>query len=270
MKITHRDSRGIVNQNDQLEQDYKAFAAGTGDDVLRAVRSTPAGLGQAEAAARLVTGGKNTTSDAKAKGWWVFALRSFADEFIIVLIVLGVVSLLMSDPLGASIIFILAVVSAIIRFVQDYTSYRSSEKLKTMLHTTVDVRRDGQLTKRNIEDVVVGDVLELGPGSVVPADLRVIECKDLFLAQSMFTGEAVPVEKKATESDLSKASTDLADVCLMGCNVVNGSAVGVVVKTGKSTYMGHIASTVETNRTATNFEVGVKKITNLLMIYMSV
>ena len=294
MKITHRDSKGVVNQNSELEQDYKSFAVGEAKDVVLklqgagaglsdakagagisgavAVAGAEAGLSEAEAEKRLEANGKNTTTDTKLKPWYVFLGKSFVDEFVIVLLALGVVSLtpLIGDPLGASIIFALAVISAIIRFVQDYNSYLSSEKLKTMLHTTVDVRRDGQLVKKNIEELVVGDVVELGAGSIIPADLRVISSKDLFVSQSMFTGESVPVEKQAAEADLNKNSTELQDICLMGCNVVNGSGTGIVIKTGKSTYMGHIAAVVESGKKTTNFEKGVNKITNLLLVYMVV
>ncbi|MCL2343701.1 MAG: magnesium-translocating P-type ATPase, partial [Firmicutes bacterium] len=224
----------------------------------------------AEAANRLAANGKNTTSDTKLKPWYLFLLKAFADEFIIVLLILGAVSIFMGDTLGAGIIFILAVISAIIRFVQDYRAYLDSEKLKSMLHTTVDVRRDGTLVKKNIEELVPGDVVELGPGSIIPADLRILEAKDLFISQSMFTGESVPVEKSAVEPDLTKSSTELQNICLMGCNVVNGSGVGAVVKTGKHTYMGYIAASVEQGKETTNFELGVKKITNLLLVYMAV
>jgi len=270
MKVTHLDAKPIVNQDQALEQEYKSLASGTTADLEQKLATADTGLSQAEAAKRLAANGPNTTTDTKLKPWYIFVLKSFADEFIIVLVVLGIISLIMSDPLGASIIFILAVISAIIRFVQDYTSYLSSEKLRTMLHMTVDVRRDNQLVKRNIEELVVGDVVELGPGSIIPADLRIVDCKDLFLSQSMFTGESIPVEKSAGDPDLTKSSTELTNIALMGCNVVNGSGVGLVIKTGKTTYMGHIAASVETNKKRTNFEIGVSKITNLLLVYMSV
>ena len=270
MKITHHHSKDIINKNSVLEQEYKSFAGGPGEDILKKMNTTDAGLTETEAGNRLEANGKNTTSDTKLRPWYIFLLKSFLDEFIIVLLLLGIVSVFMGDILGASIIFILAVVSTIIRFVQDYSSYLSSEKLKSMLHNTVDVRRDGQLVKKNIEDIAAGDIVELGPGSIVPADLRVLTCKDLFISQSMFTGESVPVEKQAVESNIDKSSTELDDICLMGCNVVNGSGVGIVVKTGKNTYMGYIAASVESSKKATNFELGVKKITNLLLIYMTV
>ncbi|MCL2351514.1 MAG: magnesium-translocating P-type ATPase [Firmicutes bacterium] len=271
MKITHRDVRKVTGQNSALEREYKVFSSGSAADILKRLDSAENGLTEAEAQKRLERDGPNATTDTKLKPWYIFLLKSFADEFILVLILLGALSLtpLIGDTLGAAIIFILAVVSALIRFVQDYNSYLGGERLKTMLHTTVDVRRDGQLVKKNIEEIVAGDVVELGSGSIVPADLRVIGCKDLFVSQSVFTGESAPVEKKADEADTGKGSADLDNICLMGCNCVNGSGAGVVIKTGKSTYMGHIAATVEGRRETTNFETGVHKITNLLLIYMS-
>lgn len=270
MRFTHHDSKKIINKENVLEQDYKSFAGDSAVDIQKKLNSTQSGLTEFEAERRLIANGKNMTNDAKLKPWYVFVLIAFVDEFIIVLMVLGVISMIMGDALGASIIFILTVVSAIIRFVQDYSSYLSSEKLKSMLHTTVDVRRDGQLVKKNIEEIVVGDVVELGSGSIIPADLRIVDSKDLFISQSIFTGESVPVEKRSNETDLSKSSTELDNICLMGCNAVNGSGIGIVIKTGRNTYMGHISAAVENNKGRTNFELGVKKITNLLLIYMAV
>jgi len=270
MRITQTDSKAVVGQNQALEEAYQGFASPAASALEQTLGTTEAGLSQSEAAKRLAADGPNTTGDTKLKPWYVFAVRSLADEFIIVLLVLAVISVVMGDRLGALIIFILAIISAVIRFVQDYTSYLSSEKLKTMLHMTVSVRRDGQLVSKNIEEIVVGDIVELGPGSIIPADLRVLESKDLFLSQSMFTGESAPVEKSPDEPDPDKPSTQLDNICLMGCNVVNGSAVALVVKTGRTTYMGHIAQSVEANKKATNFEIGVGKITNLLLVYMAV
>ncbi|MCL2322684.1 MAG: magnesium-translocating P-type ATPase, partial [Oscillospiraceae bacterium] len=270
MKITHHDSKNIINKNVHMEQEYKEFSSYSLNDLKNKLQTDESGLKDAEALKRLDSNGKNTTTSDKLQPWYIFLVKSFADEFIIVLLILGTVSVALQDPLGGSIIYILALISAIIRFVQDYTSYLNSQKLKSMLHTLVDVRRDGELTKKNIEDIVVGDVVELGPGSIIPADLRVISSKDLFISQSMFTGESIPIEKSNIESDTSKESTELNNICLMGCNVVNGSGVGVVIKTGKSTYMGHIAASVETNKQTTNFESGIKQVTNVLIRYMSV
>lgn len=105
------------------------------------------------------------------------------------LIALGFISFLLDDSLGGSIIFLLAFISAMMRFTQDYSAYKASLKLKTMIHTMADVRRDGVLKKVEIENLVPGDIVELGKWALSSArDLYLLESRDLFLAQSMFTG----------------------------------------------------------------------------------
>ena len=254
----------------KLESDYQRLSALSREQIFNDLGTGTEGLSADRAAELLAQHGRNTINSDRPKPWYLFLLRAVRDEFILVLLLLGVVSIFLGDRLGASIIFILALISTMMRFVQDYSAYRSSQKLKTMIHTTVDVRRDGKLLKVNIEQVVPGDVVELGSGSIIPADLYVIENKDLFLSQSMFTGESIPVEKRAGTVDSTRESTALDNICLMGCNVVSGSGVGVVVKTGRDSYLGAIAHTVEDTGEKTNFEKGLAAVTRLLVRYMIV
>ena len=260
----------MTNSNQEMEAEYRRLAQEEPAGLLVQYQSAEEGLAEDKAAEILEQHGRNQLNIDKPKSWLHFFLLSFKDEFILVLIALGFISLLLDDTLGGIIIFILAFISAMMRFVQDYSAYRSSEKLKTMVHTMADVRRGGRLVKINVEDIVPGDVVELGSGSVIPADLCLLESRDLFIAQSMFTGESVPVEKKAGACTEAKNSTDLSNICLMGANVVSGSGVGLVIKTGHDTYLGHISVTVEQDNVQTNFDNGLKKITRTLMTYMSV
>lgn len=254
----------------QLEANYKKFAAMDSAGVLSALGCTDAGLTSAEAETRLAQYGLNQVRSTKATPWYVFLLKSFLDEFIFVLLLLGVVSLFLKDHLGAGIIFLLAVISAALRFVQDYNAYRASEKLRTMIHSHVDVRRDGALDKVDIDKVTVGDIVELGSGSIVPADLYLLSARDLFISQSMFTGESLPVGKEAGPCDISKNSAELENICLMGCDVRSGSGVGVVIQTGRDTYLGSISQTVERGKSKTNFEKGLDVITKTMLRYMVV
>lgn len=267
-KVSHQIHKAVIN--DTMEQDYKRLAGLEIDVLFSEKRSSINGLTSDEANRRLAKDGKNTTSNSKPTPWYVFLFKSFIDEFIIVLLILSVVTFILKDHLGAGIIVALAVISVMIRFTQSYSSYRQSQKLKTMLHNIVDVRRDGETAKINIEDIVDGDIIELGTGSIIPADLRIIESRDLFVSQSMFTGESIPVEKKAGLGDSAKSSTELENVVLMGTTVVSGSGVGIIIKTGKGTYLGHISGVVEQTKGKTNFEKGLSKVTNTLVIYMSV
>ncbi len=268
MKAKKEKLHKNVHKNDALEAEYKWLAALGADEVLSEYKTQAAGLSGNAARALLDKNGPNSVSDDVKKPWYVFLFKSFADEFIVVLVLLGFVSILLSDTLGAAIIFILAVISAMLRFVQSFNAYRSSEKLKTMIHIHVDVRRDGKLAVVNIEDIVPGDVVEFGSGSIIPADLYIIEGKDLFVSQSMFTGESAPVEKAAGADSGEKDSTEFSDVCLMGCNVVSGSGAGVVIKTGKDTYLGNISASAEQSKGQTNFEKGLGQVTKTLIRYM--
>jgi len=267
-EINHHVHKTVINE--AMEQEYKDLAYMDLNALLVSKKTSVVGLSTAEAKERLLEYGRNTTSDSKMIAWYVFLLKSFIDKFIIVLIVLSVISFILSDPLGAIIIIILALISGIIRFVQNYTSYLQSQKLKTMLHNTIDVRRDGAVVSVSIEEITIGDIIELATGSIIPADIRIIDSHDLFISQSMFTGESVPVEKNVTASTTIENSTDLENMVLMGCNVVSGSGLGLVVKIGKDTYLGNISKVVEQSKGKTNFETGLSKVSNVLVRYMVV
>jgi Mg2+-importing ATPase len=154
-----------------------------------------------------------------------------------------------------------------LRFVQDYRAYLASESLRHTV-TNVDVWRDGQLRKVPGDELVVGDKVLLGSGTVVPADLYLLRSKDLFVAQSVFTGESVLVEKKAGADTCGAPSTDLTNICLMGASVISGTAEAVVIKTGNATYLGHIAAGVEEGKGQTAFEKGLSQVTQTLVKYM--
>lgn len=261
-----------LKKDQTKDSEYKKYAGIDVDQILKSYDTTKLGLSNNEARKRLLRNGKNIVGNKKKIGWYVFLFKSFIDEFIIVLIILSIVSMLLGEKLGAVIICILALISGLVRFVQEYTSYLADQKLKNMIHSTTEVRRgsDNDTIELNIEDLVEGDIIELGAGSIIPADLRIIENKDLFVSQSIFTGESVPVEKYATLKNQNESSVNLDNICFMGSNVVSGSAVGLVIKTGKNTYLGDMAKKVSGVKEVTNFEIGIKKITNLLIRYMIV
>lgn len=256
-------------RNEDLEGRYKHFSAAELSDLYQELQSDEKGLTTAEAGARLTKYGRNLTTDEADIPWYRFLAKAFIDEFIIVLLILAVVSFFLQDALGAGIILLLAIISASIRFFQDFSSYQTSQKLKAMMHISVMVRRDGKTVKVNIEDITMGDAVELNVGSFIPADLRIIAATDLFLAQSVFTGEAVPVEKRSLEPDGSKNSVELDNIALMGSSVISGSGLGMVVLVGKNTYLGHISHIAEEVKTKTNFDEGIDRVTNTLLKYIA-
>ena len=141
--------------------------------------------------------------------------------------------------------------STLLEFIEEFRSNNAAEKLKELVETTATVIRNGKEITIPIKEVTLGDTIKLSAGSMVPADIRIIESKDLYVGQSSITGESDAVRKE-TNSELNsiddiESITDLDTICFMGTNVISGSATGIVIKTGDSTYFGRVARSM-TNR----------------------
>src|SRR5512136_2893867 len=133
----------------------------------------------------------------------------------------------------------------------------AAEQLKALVNTTATVVRDNVDTEVPLKLLVPGDIIRLNAGDMVPADLRVLSAKDLFLNQAALTGESLPVEKKATPSSADVQNPlDLPDICFLGSRVESGSATGVVVHTGGHTRFGSLAASIAGQRQPTSFDRG--------------
>ena len=150
-------------------------------------------------------------------------------------------------------------------FIESYRSNKAAEKLKEMVATTATVIRNGKEVQIPIKNVTLGDTVLLSAGSMIPADLRIIEAKDLYVRQSSLTGESDSVKKTV---ELENTEHELDNICFMGTNVISGSAKGVVIKTGDSTYFGKIAHTVISGKQKTAFQKGIESISKLLIKFM--
>ncbi len=252
------------------EQTYKDLALRENDDILNLYMSNKEGLTSDEAEARLEDFGENIATATKKKGVLYFILNSFKDKFILILIVLAVVDYLTQDKVGAFIILGITFISALIRFVQDYSTHRFNEKLKSEINIYTDVMRDKKQVELKQEHVVPGDIIVLSAGSVVPADLYLLESKDLFINQSQFTGETTSIEKNAYKEVKTDDITDIPNICLMGTSVVSGNGRGLVIRTGKDTFIGKMNKKTEVKKDKTTFEEGMSLITNMLIRYMVV
>ena len=169
--------------------------------------------------------------------------------------------------LGTIIILIIGFVSAMIKFIQNYSTYKFNKKLKNKIFTTATVVRNGNEQTVRTEKVVKGDIIHLNAGSIIPADVMIINNKDLFINQSVFTGESAPIEKTAKYNH-SNEIFSLSNICLMGTSVISGNATAVVINTGFSTYLGSMGKQINNKREVTNFEKGMNEITKLLIKYM--
>ena len=265
-----RKVKQLKNTDKELFESYKLISTKDKNEILKEYNTTDdSGLNSKQVEELLEKNGQNVVVKRENKGPLSFLVKSFNDKFIYILIVLAIIDFVLADKLGAFIIIGIAIVSALIRFVQEYSTYKFNKKLEQNIFTTTTVLRNKKAKEIRIENVVIGDIIELNAGAIIPADVRIIESKDLFLNQSVFTGESVLVEK-TTESREAKEIFSINNICLMGSSVVSGSAKAVVVETGFNTYLGRMSKNLNNKKEKTNFEKGMDGITKLLIRYMIV
>ena len=256
-----------VNDKEDLTE-YIKEAKLTKEETLKKYKSNENGLTAKEVNQRLEQNGKNKVVKEDNKSWFYFYLNSFKDQFIIILIFLAIINFGLGDKLGSAIIVAIAFISANIRFVQDYSVYKFNKQLKNRITSKTNVVRGNKEQEIRVENVVLGDIISLNAGAIIPADVRIIESKDLFINQSVFTGESAPIEKKTILEEEAKEIFDIENICLMGASVISGKATAIVIRTGFDTYLGKMGKEVDVKKESTNFEKGMKSITNMLIRYM--
>ena len=248
------------------------------DDFLSKYNFNENGLSSQEAQEMIAKNGVNQVSQSKPKKWYNYFFESLFSSFNTILLGISLV-LIYTDvvipetPSYANIIVILIldIASTLLEFLEEFRSNTAAEKLKELVGTTTLVLRDGKEIKIPIYNITIGDVVLLSSGSMIPADLRIIEAKDLYVGQSSLTGESDAV-KKSVNSELNSndinSITDLDTICFMGTNVISGSAKGVVIKIADDTYFGKIAHTLTNRKPQTAFQKGVHGISKLLIKFM--
>ena len=216
--------------------------AAPGREVLDKLDSTLQGLGEDEAGARLKRFGPNKLAAVKRKGPLQRFLQHFHNVLIYVLLGAGVVTALLQEWLDAGVIFGVTVVNALIGFIQEGKAEKSLESIQGMLAPRAQVQRDGQRRSLPAEELVPGDIVLLKPGDKVPADLRLLEVRDLQIEEAALTGESVPVTKHMAEVDEDAALGDRSSMAFSGTLVTYGQGRGVVTATGQETEIGRISS----------------------------
>ena len=248
------------------------------DDFLSKYNFNENGLSSQEAQEVIAKNGVNQVSHSKPKKWYNYFFESLFSSFNTILLGISLVLtytdvVIPETPSYANIIVILVLViaSTLLEFFEEFRSNKAAEKLKELVGTTTLVLRDGKEIKIPIHNITIGDVVLLSSGSMIPADLRIIEAKDLYVGQSSLTGESDAV-KKSVNSELNdnniNSITDLDTICFMGTNVISGSAKGVVIKIADDTYFGKIAHTLTNSKPRTAFQKGVHGISKLLIKFM--
>ncbi len=251
--------------------------------VYSYLQTTRLGLTRAEVEDRQLTYGKNEVVHEQKKNPFIVFIKTFINPFIGVLTGLAVISLvidvLMAEPgeqewMGVVIIAVMVVCSAILRFWQEWKANEATDSLMKMVKNTCLVKRAGSGEEElDITELVPGDIVFLAAGDMIPADLRIIESKDLFISQASLTGESEPIEKfpEVKEKQYRKGSiVELDNICYMGSTVISGAAKGIVFETGNRTFLGTIARNLTGHRATTAFDRGISKVSLLLIRFMLV
>lgn len=269
-----------IKQREQVTKRLRTLARLGADDVLQKLSSSKQGLEENTVLANREKYGENVITAGRHQSLFARLAKAFINPFTIILVGLALVSFFTDvywapvgekDPITVIIILVLVMVSGVLQFAQETRSGAAASKLQEMIKVTTAVERVG-LGKEEIDldQVVVGDLVHLAAGDMVPADLRVLSGRDLFVSQSALTGESEPVEKfPITVNDVEDyALTEIPNIAFMGTNVVSGTAIGVVVATGNDTVFGDMAQDIGDKDVKTSFEKGVDSVSWVLIRFM--
>lgn len=273
----------MKKRNEQVEMkatNYKLYAKATSTELLKMWQTTEAGLGTNAIASHQEQYGANIISHGEKPSVIKEMLKAYVTPFTVVLMVLAIISFITDyviaapgekDLVGVCIIVTMVVVSGTMTLIQSVRSNQAADKLNHLVKVTAAVVRNQQTREIPIEEIVCGDIVKLSAGDMIPADLRLIQTKDLFVSQAAMTGESYPVEKRSDYVyDPNHAETEHENLAFMGSNVISGSAVGVVIAVGNATLFGKVAERVTGINPQTNFEVGISKTSWLLIRFMLV
>ncbi|KAF5081299.1 Magnesium-transporting ATPase, P-type 1 [anaerobic digester metagenome] len=271
------------------EQDRRIHFAATHSikETLKSLNTKLEGLGEKEIASSRFANGNNKITHEKKKPLAKRLASAFINPFTGILFCLAFVSTITDmifpmlslfgsmpedfDCLTTVIILTMVMISGTLRFVQESRSGNAAEKLLAMITTTCTVdRREGGTQEIPLDEAVVGDIVHLSAGDMIPADVRVLEAKDLFISQSSLTGESEPIEKTSHTSEPQETVTDYTNIVFMGSNVISGSAVAAIVAVGDNTLFGSMASAVAGEAVETSFTKGVNAVSWVLIRFMLV
>jgi Mg2+-importing ATPase len=240
-------------------------------EVLRSLGTSPAGLTEDEAAARLEQYGPNEVGREKHEGWPQRLYIAARNPLVILLTVLATLSFATGDFRAGVVMLLMVVLGVSLRFIQETKADTAAAKLKAMISVTATVVRDGQPKEIPLQHLVPGDIVKLSAGDMVPGDVRLLSAKDLFLIQATLTGESMPVEKTdACDLRPNVSPIERSNTCFLGTSVESGSATAVIVATGAQTYFGKVARSLAGRQVETAFDRGVKKYTWLMIQFMAV
>lgn len=246
-------------------------AAREPEEVLQKLHTSKEGLSEEEAERRLQEFGPNVVAREARHSHIRLLGKALINPLVILLLVLAASSFLTSDFRAGIVMLLMVFLGVVLRFVQEARASSAAAKLQAMISVHATVLRDGQPQEVPIGHLAPGDVVQLAAGDMVPADVRLLSCKDLFLIQGSLTGESFPVEKFAgREETAGRSPLELTNVCYLGTSVESGAATAAVVATGLTTFLGGMTSAIEEPQEATSFDRGMSKFTWLMIYFILV
>ena len=241
------------------------------DTVLKELGTQLDGLSDSEAAARLNQYGSNEIAREKRQSSLIRLLINIKNPLVLLLLGLAGLSYFTGDLRATVVILVMVVLGVVLRFFQETRADNAADKLQAMVSNTATLIRGGKEAELSLKLLAPGDIIRLAAGDMVPADVRVLSAKDLFMNQAALTGEALPVEKKADTAPADiENPLDLPNLCFLGSNVESGAATAVVIHTGDRTYFGSLAASIIGQRQLTSFDKGINKFTWMMIGFIAV
>jgi Mg2+-importing ATPase len=251
-----------------LDFDYSRC---TTEFLFEKLKTSKKGLAEEEAKKRIEEYGYNEPARKKRRTILLQIISKFINPLVIVLLIIAVFSVFFGEKISALLVVLMAIMSVFLSFIREYRAGKEVEKLSEMVHATASVYRNGKPKEVKIREIVPGDIVDLSAGDMIPADLRIISSKDLFINQASLTGESFPIEKIAEPIHPSNNSiSKLSNIAFMGSSVVSGTGLSVAIKTGIATQFGELSRRLATMRTETSFDKGVNRFTWLMIRFMLV
>lgn len=261
------------------ENFYQEMAKMSERNVLKYFNTNLEGLNEEQVEQIREEYGANVVDYGKKENVLVKLFKAFINPFTSILLVLAIISYFTDyvivddseqDLTAVIIILTMVLISGLLTYIQSAKTDKAAAKIKSMVKITCAVKRDNQKPQEiNMEDLVIGDIIYLSAGDMLPADVRLLKTKDLFISQASLTGESDAVEKNAFEIEETKEGIfDYENLAFMGSNVISGSAIGLVVATGKNTEFGKIVQTISVKPVKNSFDKGVSSVSWVLIKFM--
>ena len=263
---------------DSLSAHCLRVAAMDEETLWHTFGSHPEGLNPAEVAAVREAHGDNQIPAQQPAPWWRHLWSCYRNPFNLLLTLLGVISYATEDLFAAGVIALMVAIATLLNFVQEARSTKAADALKAMVSNTATVLRvindkgENAWCELPVDQLVAGDIVKLAAGDMIPADLRLLQARDLFVAQASLTGESLPVEKVARSRNPQQTHPLECDtLCFMGTTVVSGTAQAMVIATGGNTWFGQLAGRVSEQQSEPNaFQQGIGRVSMLLIRFMLV